>query len=169
MTKLEEKNINRHCEEQGDEAIQKKNLDCHAETISDRAGYKKTKLGWIPQEWEVVKLIDIANIFVSNVDKNCFENELPVKLCNYTDVYKNDYITSKLEFMKATATEAEIKKFNLVKGDVIVTKDSEDCNDIAVPTFENLSLPSKNAKKHLCKASSQANCVFLSLRGRNVK
>ena len=40
------------------------------------------------------------------------DGELPVRLCNYTDVYKNDYITDDLEFMRATASRAEIAKFD---------------------------------------------------------
>ena len=119
------------------------------EKNKNEKGYKKTKLGWIPQEWGIVKLADIANIFVSNVDKNCFETEIPVKLCNYTDVYKNDYITSNLDFMQATASRSEIEKFILVKGDVLVTKDSEDCNDIAVPAFVKESLKNVLCGYHL--------------------
>ena len=48
---------------------------------------------------------------------------------------KNDYITNDLEFMNATATETEIEKFTVLKGDVIIRKDSEEATDIAVPTF----------------------------------
>lgn len=51
------------------------------------------------------------------------------------DVYKNDYITNDLEFMNASATKTEIEKFTVLKGDVIITKDSEEATDIAVPTF----------------------------------
>jgi type I restriction enzyme, S subunit len=61
------------------------------------------------------------------------EGEEPVILCNYTDVYKNEYIDGRLEFMQASATEAEIKKFKVDVGDVIVTKDSETPDDIAIP------------------------------------
>ncbi|MCK4502419.1 MAG: restriction endonuclease subunit S, partial [Desulfuromonadales bacterium] len=57
-----------------------------------------------------------------------------------TDVYYNSRITKKLNFMQATATEREILKFTLKKGDVVITKDSETPGDIAVPAYvsENL-------------------------------
>lgn len=100
-----------------------------------RPGYKKTKVGWIPDKWELVPLGQCAEVLFSNVDKKSNDNELPVKLCNYTDVYYNKLITNNLDFMRATATKAEIEKFSVNKGDVIITKDSETADDIAVPAF----------------------------------
>lgn len=90
-------------------------------------------LGDIPTHWGTKKLKFLATIQPSNVDKKTVEGEEPVILCNYTDVYKNEYIDGRLEFMQASATEAEIKKFKVDIGDVIVTKDSETPDDIAVP------------------------------------
>jgi len=60
----------------------------------------------------------------SNVDKHKTEGESPIQLCNYVDVYYNDYIIADLDFMEATASTAEIEKFTLKKGDIIVTKES---------------------------------------------
>lgn len=87
------------------------------------------------KKWLNKKLKYVAIIKFSNVDKHTIDEEIPVRLCNYVDVYKNDYITSNLDFMNATATETEIEKFTVLKGDVIITKDSEEATDIAVPTF----------------------------------
>lgn len=89
----------------------------------------------IPAHWEVKKLKYVANCFPSNIDKHTKENEMQVRLCNYTDVYKNDYITNNMELMIATATEDQIEKFTLLKGDVIITKDSETADDIANPAL----------------------------------
>jgi len=89
----------------------------------------------LPSGWEVVPLKAIASYSVSSVDKIIKEEELPVELCNYTDVYKNDFITSSLEFMKGTATEEEISKYKVEIGDVIITKDSESWDDIAIPAL----------------------------------
>lgn len=79
------------------------------------------------------RLKDIAEIIFSNVDKKLYSGQRQVLLCNYLDVYNNTYITSKLPFMQATASEAEIRKFGLKEGDVIITKDSETPVDIGVP------------------------------------
>jgi type I restriction enzyme S subunit len=87
------------------------------------------------EKWTNYRLHEIADIIVSNVDKKAQGNELPVSLCNYTDVYYNDYITNDLPFMIASATQREISKFTLQKGDVLITKDSESPNDIAIPAL----------------------------------
>ena len=77
----------------------------------------------------------VADYMVSNVDKHSFEDEIPVRLCNYTDVYKNEFIHPGMDLMQATATEAEIEKFQLRVADVIITKDSESWDDIAIPAL----------------------------------
>ena len=91
----------------------------------------ETEIGRIPGDWDLSKLSNIAQIIVSNVDKKVEEDEVPVLLCNYMDVYQNEYITSNLEFMRGSASEAEINKFSLRRGDVLITKDSETAEDIA--------------------------------------
>ncbi len=89
----------------------------------------------LPNDWAAARLDSIARVIISNVDKKSADGERPVRLCNYTDVYYNDYIIRDLQFMPATATDREIKQFRLTPGDVIITKDSEDRHDIAVPAL----------------------------------
>ena len=86
-------------------------------------------------EWRKVKLVDACDVIVSSVDKKTFDEELPVKLCNYTDVYYNSTIDSRIDFMAATAKASEIEKFSIIEGDVIITKDSETPDDIGVPAY----------------------------------
>ena len=90
-------------------------------------------LGKVPERWEVRRLRNAVTMRVSNVDKHVREGETPVRLCNYVDVYNHDCINQQIDFMRATATPEEIKKFRLEKGDVLITKDSEAWDDIGVP------------------------------------
>jgi type I restriction enzyme S subunit len=92
-------------------------------------------IGDVPEHWEVKHLRHVAIFNNSNVDKKIYEGQREVKLCNYTDVYYNEFITSDLDFMVSTASDAEIEKFRLRKGDVIITKDSEDPRDIGIPAI----------------------------------
>jgi len=71
----------------------------------------------------------------SNVDKKSEKGEQSVQLCNYLDVYNNNTISNWIDFMEATASENEIKRFSLEVGDVIITKDSENPNDIGIPAI----------------------------------
>ena len=84
-----------------------------------------------------VKLGEVALVEISGVDKKTKEGEASVRLCNFTDVYKNWAITSSMHdsFMVASANEREIAKFSLHRGQVAVTKDSETRDDIGIPTY----------------------------------
>ena len=52
----------------------------------------------------------IAAARPSNIDKKSKNNEESAFLCNYVDVYNNEFISSDLSFMKATANEEQIQK-----------------------------------------------------------
>ena len=93
------------------------------------------------------RLADIAKIEISGVDKKTAEGEIPVRLCNFVDVYYNWAITKEKakSFMAASAKQAEIDKCSIGKGMVAITKDSETRDDIGVATyiaddFENVVL-----------------------------
>lgn len=92
-------------------------------------------LGRVPEHWRVWRLKNVAEVHVSNVDKYSRESEIKVLLCNYVDVYRNDFIRTGLPFMRATATAREIERVGLRSGDVLITKDSEVWNDIGVPAL----------------------------------
>ena len=93
------------------------------------------KLGTIPEGWQLVRLGDVAEVAFSGVDKRTIEGEVPVKLCNYTDVFYNRRIQASMDFMPATATQSELKRWALKQGDVLFTKDSETADEIGIPSF----------------------------------
>ena len=100
--------------------------------------------------WPTRKLRDIADIRVSNVDKKSHAAETPVRLCNYMDVYTNEYITNGIDFMRASARTVEIQRFSLQRGDVIITKDSETPDDIGVPAVVLDEIENLVCGYHLC-------------------
>lgn len=100
--------------------------------------YKDSGVEWIgliPEGWEVKKLKYLARIMPSNIDKKTKDNENTVRICNYMDVYKNSFISNNIDFMKASASDAQIERFALKENDVIATKDSEDPADIGIPAL----------------------------------
>ena len=114
--------------------------------------YKSSDIEWlgdVPEHWEVKRLKTSVNYWVSNVDKVSNETEFSIFLCNYTDVYYNDFISSDMNFMETTATKEEIKKFHLEVGDVIITKDSESWDDIAVSSLVVTTNPKLVCGYHL--------------------
>lgn len=90
-------------------------------------------LGDVPVHWEACRMANVAELRVSNVDKHVLPDEVPVRLCNYVDVYRHDRITSAFEFMPGSASCREAEHFGLRHEDVVLTKDSESWEDIASP------------------------------------
>jgi type I restriction enzyme S subunit len=125
--------------------------------------YKDSDIEWlgeIPKGWGVRKLKHIASIKFSNVDKKITEGQQPVRICNYIDVYYNDFITSDLKLMKASASTEEIAMFSLKEGDVLITKDSESWDDIAVPAYVSLDLAGVVCGYHLAQVRPKTVLVY---------
>ena len=92
-----------------------------------------------PTPWPMKALRRLVTIRSSNVDKIMEEGEEIVRLCDYVDVYYNDRITGDIQFSEGSAKLQEITKFRLRTGDVVITKDSETPDDIAVPALVDSS------------------------------
>lgn len=124
--------------------------------------YKDTDIQWlgkIPKHWETTTIKNHFYVIPSNVDKKTKENEIPVELCNYVDVYYNDFIDLSVPFMEATANENEVVKFQLKEKDVLITKDSEDPLDIGVPALINEVKDKLLCGYHLSMLRSKSNKI----------
>ncbi|MBP8303187.1 MAG: nucleotidyl transferase AbiEii/AbiGii toxin family protein [Phycisphaerae bacterium] len=121
-------------------------------------------LGEIPRLWEVKRLKTLGSVELSNVDKKSIEGQESVRLCNYTDVYYGNRISRDIEFMSATATPEQVRRFSLQAGDVLITKDSESWTDIAVPAVLVEDLPGVLCGYHLAhiRPGNECDGSFLS-------
>lgn len=119
-----------------------------------------TMLPALPDGWTWKRLRYVADIITSNVDKHSKATEQLVQLCNYVDVYNNDHVTDDLDFMQATATQDEIARFGLRRGDVIITKDSENPLDIGVPAYVEADLDTLVCGYHLTLLRPKPNQVL---------
>ena len=131
------------------------------------------RIGKVPEHWRVEKLKWIAKVRLSNIDKKSKEEELAVELCNYVDVYYNDNLTSDIDFMKATARQDQIDIFSLKEGDILITKDSETPDDIAVPAFVPSSLHGVVCGYHLAhvrpyRKYADGNYLFRSFSAHGI-
>ena len=91
-------------------------------------------------EWKTLgEVIELSNI---GVDKKSFEDEKKVKLLNFVDVFKNQYITNETPTMVVTASDKKINDCSIKKGDVFITPSSEKIDEIgfsamAIEDFDN--------------------------------
>ncbi len=114
--------------------------------------YKSSGVEWlaeVPEHWEIRKLKFLAKVSSSNVDKTISDDEKPILLCNYTNVYYNDCIAPSLNFTKGSAKNEEIAQFQLKKGQVLITKDSESWDDIGIPALVAEDMPNVLCGYHL--------------------
>jgi len=116
-------------------------------------------LSKLPRDWRVVKLGDIAEIAFSGVDKKKVSGELPIQLCNYTDVFYNRLIRPEIGFMKATATQKEYMRWALQRGDVLFTKDSETPDEIGISAYVTENMPNVLCGYHLGMARSRTGVL----------
>ena len=145
--------------------------------LNPNAKFKSSGIDWlgdIPEDWRVKKLKFIFSVQASNVDKKSYEGEKEVYLCNYVDVYNNEYISSSISFMSATATTDQLKNLALQSNDIIITKDSEMPSDIGVPAIVKENITDLVCGYHLYLLRSLdkgvlSGYVFRFLQSSNVK
>jgi type I restriction enzyme S subunit len=101
----------------------------------------------------------VAPVAFSSVDKKSVEGELPVRLCNYTDVFYNRRIRAEMDFMAATANPVERNRWSLKRGDVLFTKDSETPDEIGIPAFVEADMPNVLCGYHLGLARPDAQLL----------
>ena len=92
----------------------------------------KKRLPGFSGEWKEVKLGEIGEISSAGVDKNIVEGEKPIRLLNFLDVYRRDFLYSHEQNHWVTANDYKIEKCSIKKGDVFFTPSSEVPNDIAI-------------------------------------
>ena len=103
-----------------------------------------------------VALSEVAEVRFSSVDKHTVAGEKAVRLCNYTDVFKNRFIADSMNFMTASATDSEIVRFGLRHGDIAITKDSETPEEIGIPALVERPSPDLVLGYHLALIRAKA-------------
>ncbi|MCK9492322.1 MAG: restriction endonuclease subunit S [Sulfurimonas sp.] len=84
--------------------------------------YKQSKLGLIPEEWEVVSLGEIGN-FKNGVNKSKDDFGFGIPFVNLQDVFGHWEIKHS-DFDLVNATKEELKNYSLKKGDVLFIRSS---------------------------------------------
>jgi type I restriction enzyme S subunit len=105
----------------------------HLTKTEVKVGYKKTKMGWIPEEWEIKLLGDFFE-FKNGLNKGKEFFGFGTPIINYMDVNKKDSLKNEDITGKVSLTKNEIRRFNIRKGDVFFTRTSETIEEIAYST-----------------------------------
>ena len=84
----------------------------------------------LPNGWREAALAELGEFSTSSVDKKVSAAEKPVRLVNYMDVYRHDFIDCTLALMQVTATTVEMTRSQVRVGDLLFTPSSETPDDI---------------------------------------
>ncbi|SHH64166.1 type I restriction enzyme, S subunit [Fibrobacter sp. UWCM] len=109
----------------------------------------KTRLQGFSRPWVEKTIEELGCLTGAGVDKKNVEDETPVRLVNYLDVFKRDVIFDRdLDFW-TTADETKLQQCDVQEGDVFFTPSSEMPYDIALSAVAKESMPNVCYSYHI--------------------
>jgi type I restriction enzyme S subunit len=111
----------------------------------------KTRLPGFGGEWEVKRLGDLGDITSAGVDKKSRAGEVPVRLVNYLDVYRKDFLYSHDLNHWVTAPVHQARRCAVKKGDVFFTPSSETRDDIGMSAVAMEDIPDAAYSYHVVR------------------
>ena len=95
-----------------------------------RPGYQKTKLGWLPGEWEVERLDSLFS-FKNGVNAGKEDYGKGVKFINVSEIFNNNSIQADAIPGSVAVSEDVVEKYAVKRGDVLFNRTSETQEEIA--------------------------------------
>lgn len=111
----------------------------------------KKRLPGFSGKWEVKKLGVIGEITGAGVDKKIKPDEVPVRLVNYLDVYRRDFIYSRYLNHHVTAPPTQAQRCSVKKGDIFFTPSSEMPFDIGISAVAMEDIPDAAYSYHVVR------------------
>src|SRR5680860_50792 len=106
---------------------------------AERPGYKKTKLGWIPSDWETIKLGEIGE-FKNGINKKKDDFGFGTPFINLMDVFGKPVLL-KDNWGLVNANQAEIENYGLKKGDVLFIRSSVKPSGVGLTSIVKEDVP----------------------------
>lgn len=101
----------------------------------------KKRLPGFEGEWEKITLGSIGKITSAGVDKNIVDGEKPVRLLNYLDVFRREFLFNNEFKHTVTAPDRKISNCDVRKGDVFFTPSSETRDEVGIPAVAAEDMP----------------------------
>lgn len=121
----------------------------------------KKRLKGFTEEWVEKSIEELGVLTGAGVDKKSYKDETPIRLVNYTDIFKRDYIyQNELDFW-VTANEGKKNQCNVLKGDIFFTPSSEMPYDIALSALAMEDMPDVCYSYHVYRLRLNEDIDFL--------
>lgn len=121
----------------------------------------KRRLKGFTGEWIEKTIEELGILTGAGVDKKSSEDETPIRLVNYLDVFKRDYIFQKELDFWVTANEGKKHLCNVLKGDIFFTPSSEMPYDIALSALAMEDMPNVCYSYHIYRLRLNKDIDFL--------
>lgn len=121
----------------------------------------KRRLKGFTGEWIEKTIEELGILTGAGVDKKSSEDETPIRLVNYLDVFKRDYIFQKELDFWVTANEGKKHQCNVLKGDIFFTPSSEMPYDIALSALAMEDMPNVCYSYHIYRLRLNEDIDFL--------
>lgn len=102
---------------------------------------RKRRLPGFSGNWTRTSLDEIGTITSAGVDKKTVEGEQPVRLLNFLDVYRREFLRSAEFNQVVTAPSKKIAQCDVKKGDIFFTPSSETRHDIGLSAVAAEDMP----------------------------
>ena len=90
--------------------------------MKSKSGFKKTPIGEIPEDWEVVTLKDIADEMYYGITAKAIENTSSLRMLRTTDIKNYKISWGTLPYCEITEKRKDIKKYFVQKDDLIIAR-----------------------------------------------
>jgi type I restriction enzyme, S subunit len=121
----------------------------------------ETRLPGFTGKWENKQLGGLGIISGAGVDKKILPNEITIRLVNYMDVYKRNFIYSNKLGHVVTARPDQAARCNVRMGDVFFTPSSETPSDVAVSAIAMEDIPDAAYSYHVVRLRLEADWDLL--------
>lgn len=111
----------------------------------------KTRLPGFSGDWATKRLGDIADVAGAGVDKKSRSGEEQVRLVNYMDVYRRNFIRSNEIKHWVTAPANQARRCAVRRGDIFFTPSSETRNDIGISAVAMEDIPDAAYSYHVVR------------------
>lgn len=101
----------------------------------------KKRFAGFEGEWTEVRLGDVGAISSAGIDKKIVSGEPEVRLLNFLDVFRRNFIFNHELNHKVTSPKAKISKCDVRKGDIFFTPSSETRDELAIPAVAVEDMP----------------------------
>jgi type I restriction enzyme S subunit len=101
--------------------------------IENKKGFKETKLGWIPEDWDVVKLSKLVHIDKSSLSSKT-DSEKIINYVSLSDISEGKIVSNKYKFSESPSRARRIT----LKGDVLLATVRPNLKNFAIVKSDNL-------------------------------